>query len=66
MKEEEKTLTQIKFVIDMYSAGADTADNAMEKIFDLLNDEFEEDDEDRYDCGCCKCCGCDCYEEVAE
>ena len=37
MTEEEKTLTQIKFVIDMYSAGADTADNAMEKIFDLVD-----------------------------
>ena len=37
MNEEEKTLTQIKFVIDMYSSGADTADDALEKIFDLVD-----------------------------
>lgn len=42
MTEEEKTLTQIKFVIDMYSAGADTADDALEKIFDLV-DNYEEE-----------------------
>ena len=59
---EERTLMHIKFIIDMYSAGVDTADNAMEKIFDLLNDEFEEDDEDRHDCGCREWCGCDCDE----
>ena len=42
MTEEEKTLTQIKFVIDMYSSGVDTADGALEKIIDLV-DNYEEE-----------------------
>lgn len=42
MSEAEKLLVKIKFVIDMYSSGADTADNAMEKIFDLV-DSYEEE-----------------------
>lgn len=40
MTEAEKLLVKIKFVVDMYNSGADTADNALEKIFDLV-DSYE-------------------------
>ena len=39
---DEKLLVKIKFVIDMYSVGADTVDGALEKIFDLV-DGYEEE-----------------------
>ena len=42
MTEEEKLLVRIKFIVDMYSSGADTADDALEKIFDLL-DSYEKE-----------------------
>lgn len=42
MTEAEKLLVKIKFVVDMYSSGVDTADGALEKIFDLV-DNYEEE-----------------------
>ena len=42
MNEAEELLVKIKFVVDMYSSGADTADDALEKIFDLL-DSYEKE-----------------------
>ena len=42
MKNAEELLVKIKFVIDMYSSGANTADDALEKIFDLV-DSYEEE-----------------------
>lgn len=37
MTEAEKLLVKVKFVVDMYNSGADTADDALEKIFDLVD-----------------------------
>lgn len=42
MNVAEELLVKIKFVVDMYSSGADTADDALEKIFDLV-DSYEEE-----------------------
>lgn len=42
MTEAEKLLVKIKFIIDMYSSGVDTADGTLEKIFDLV-DSYEEE-----------------------
>lgn len=42
MNNKEKLLMDIKFIIDMYHAGVDTADNALEKVFDLV-DGYEEE-----------------------
>lgn len=42
MTEAEELLVKIKFVIDMYNSGADTADNALERIFDLV-DNYEKE-----------------------
>ena len=42
MTEAEKLLVKIKFVVDMYSSGADTADGALVKILDLV-DSYEEE-----------------------
>ena len=42
MTEAEELLVKIKFVVDMYSSGADTADDALEKIFDLV-DSYEKE-----------------------
>lgn len=39
---KKELLVKIKFVVDMYGAGADTADNALEKILDLV-DSYEEE-----------------------
>ena len=38
----EELLVKIKFVVDMHSIGADTADGALEKIFELV-DSYEEE-----------------------
>ena len=37
MTKAEELLVKIKFVLDMYSARADTADNAMEKVLELVD-----------------------------
>ena len=42
MIEAEELLVKIKFVVDMYSSRAYTADDALEKIFDLV-DSYEEE-----------------------
>ena len=42
MKNKEKLLADIKFIIDMYNARAHTADDALEKVFDLV-DGYEEE-----------------------
>lgn len=44
MNVAEELLVKIKFVVDMYSAGVDTAGDALEKIFDLV-DSYEEAEE---------------------
>ena len=41
MTEAEKLLMEIKFIVDMYNSRTDTADDALEKIFDLV-DSYEE------------------------
>ena len=40
MTEAEELLVKIKFVIDMYSSRTNTADDALEKIFELV-DSYE-------------------------
>ena len=42
MSEAEKILVRIKFVVDMYGSGVDTAYSALEKIFELV-DSYEEE-----------------------
>lgn len=42
MTEAEELLVKIKFVVDMYNSGANTADDALEKIFDLV-DSYEKE-----------------------
>ena len=42
MAEAEELLVKIKFTVDMYSSGVDTADGALEKIFDLV-DSYEKE-----------------------
>ena len=42
MTEAEKLLAEIKFIVDMYNSRADTADDALEKIFDLV-DSYEKE-----------------------
>lgn len=37
MTEAEKLLVTIKFVVDMYSSGATSADLALEQIFNLID-----------------------------
>lgn len=37
MTEAEELLVKIKFVIDMYNSGANTADGALEMVFDLVD-----------------------------
>lgn len=37
MTDSEKRLVDIKYIVDMYSAGADTPDNAMDKIMKAVN-----------------------------
>lgn len=44
MTEAEKLLVTIKFVVDMYSSGATSAEGALEQILDSVDElELEED-----------------------
>lgn len=36
MTKAEETLIGIKFILDMYSAGVDTAENTLEKVREIL------------------------------
>lgn len=42
MTEAEELLVKIKFVIDMYNSGANTADGALEMVFDLVDNHEKE------------------------
>lgn len=42
MTEAEELLVKIKFVIDMYNSGANTADDALERVFDLVDSHEKE------------------------
>ena len=42
MKNAEELLVKIKFVVDMYNSGANTADDALEMVFDLVDNHEKE------------------------